>query len=81
MHIQKRFSSCLNTLKYKKATKSNIKAETEVSNIHLTPEISLHLITPNTPTWYSDGKESKLTEPFYAFYWPGGQGLSRLIID
>ena len=54
-----------------------IQFNTEISTEHLTPEIKLHLITPNCPLWKSRGDECPVPDPFWAFYWPGGQALSR----
>lgn len=53
---------------------------TTISNNNLTPEIKLRLITRNTEAWYTPvapGSLHPLGEPFWAFYWPGGQGISR----
>ncbi|XKL64285.1 hypothetical protein PGB90_004371 [Kerria lacca] len=48
---------------------------------HLTPEIQLHLITPNCELWTADNAKSPFKDPFWSFYWPGGQSLSRFILD
>lgn len=50
---------------------------TEVSREHLTPEIALHLITPNCPLWHQTDEQNVFHDPFWAFYWPGGQVLTR----
>ena len=54
-----------------------IHMNTEISTEHLTPEIKLHLITPNCPLWKSKEGECPVPDPFWAFYWPGGQALTR----
>ncbi|ELU13871.1 hypothetical protein CAPTEDRAFT_139974, partial [Capitella teleta] len=51
------------------------------SQDHLTPELSLHLITPQCPLWHSPGDECPFDDPFWAFYWPGGQALTRFLLD
>ena len=58
---------------------SFIKDNTEITSKHLTPEIKLHLITPQCQLWHGRGEECPIADPFWAFYWPGGQALTRLI--
>ncbi|XP_064613418.1 LOW QUALITY PROTEIN: electron transfer flavoprotein beta subunit lysine methyltransferase-like [Liolophura sinensis] len=58
-----------------------IKRETELSTNHLTPEIKLHLITQKCRLWHEHGDTSPFQDPFWAFYWPGGQVLTRYILD
>ncbi|KAK6192020.1 hypothetical protein SNE40_003574 [Patella caerulea] len=58
-----------------------IEQNTEISTDHMTPEIKLRLITPNCHLWHSNGDDSPFLEPFWAFYWPGGQALTRYILD
>lgn len=57
-----------------------IEGYTVISNQHMTPEIKLRLITRECKVWnqpvYNDTPHP-LGEPFWAFYWPGGQALSR----
>jgi len=55
-----------------------IRNETEITVDHLTPEIKLHIITPNCRLWHSNGEDSPFDDPFWAFFWPGGQALTRL---
>ena len=57
----------------------NIKENTEISRDHLTPEIALHLITPNCKLWTALDGDIIFPDPFWAFYWPGGQVLTRYI--
>ncbi|CAL2028785.1 unnamed protein product [Caenorhabditis brenneri] len=54
---------------------------TLISNESLTPEFKFHLITIASPLWMSTPDECPLPDPYWAFYWPGGQGLSRFILD
>lgn len=58
-----------------------LKKFTEISNDHLTPELSLHLITPNCEIWHSPATKFHFdNDPFWAIYWPGGQALSRFLL-
>lgn len=57
--------------------KQFIRENTIATNKHLTPEIELHLITPECPLWSSNGYDCPILDPFWAFYWPGGQALTR----
>ncbi|CAK1547854.1 unnamed protein product [Leptosia nina] len=51
------------------------------SRKHLTPELVLRLVTPECPLWNSPAEESPFKDPFWAFYWPGGQAVARYILD
>lgn len=73
-------SSCTNSNERAKLTKL-IKGNTEITQDHMTPEIALHLITPKCKLWHEKGEDSPFVDPFWAFYWPGGQVLSRFILD
>ncbi|XP_064093473.1 electron transfer flavoprotein beta subunit lysine methyltransferase-like isoform X3 [Macrobrachium nipponense] len=66
---------------YKKTYRDHILAETDLSRDHLTPEIQLYLITQNCRLWRARPEDSPFCEPFWAFYWPGGQALSRYLLD
>lgn len=70
-------NNCNTESKYAKPTRHLIKDITEVSTDHMTPEIGLHLVTPNCPLWHSRGEDCPFEDPFWAFYWPGGQALTR----
>lgn len=63
---------------------SLIANETEVSKNHLTPEIKLRLITNRCSIWNARENDAKLVqlgmEPFWGFYWPGGQALTRFLL-
>lgn len=54
---------------------------TALSRRHLTPELVLRLITPECPLWRAKEDESPFRDPFWAFYWPGGQATARYILD
>jgi predicted nicotinamide N-methyase len=57
-----------------------IESYTVISQKHLTPEIKLKLITQECQAWNQPVEQNSphpLGEPFWAFYWPGGQALSR----
>ncbi|XP_064093472.1 electron transfer flavoprotein beta subunit lysine methyltransferase-like isoform X2 [Macrobrachium nipponense] len=64
-----------------KTYRDHILAETDLSRDHLTPEIQLYLITQNCRLWRARPEDSPFCEPFWAFYWPGGQALSRYLLD
>uniref|UniRef100_UPI00398F77D6 electron transfer flavoprotein beta subunit lysine methyltransferase n=1 Tax=Pristiophorus japonicus TaxID=55135 RepID=UPI00398F77D6 len=54
---------------------------TEPVSEHLTPEISLHLLTPRCPFWSQTAQLWPFRDPYWAIYWPGGQALSRYLLD
>ncbi|VVC25624.1 Hypothetical protein CINCED_3A024191 [Cinara cedri] len=58
-----------------------IKDLTVISTNHLTPEIKLYLITEQCKLWHSPADQCEFDDPFWAFYWPGGQAISRFILD
>lgn len=68
---------------------SAILNNTEVTRDHLTPELKLFLLTENCPLYHEpfvDGRFDSLTrtafqDPFWSIYWPGGQALTRFILD
>ncbi|KAJ8708598.1 hypothetical protein PYW08_009980 [Mythimna loreyi] len=64
----------------KEAT-SLILKHTVVSRKHLTPELALRLITPDCPLWRATEEQTPFKDPFWAFYWPGGQATARFILD
>ncbi|XP_075169841.1 electron transfer flavoprotein beta subunit lysine methyltransferase-like [Haematobia irritans] len=59
--------------------------ETKISSEHLTPNIPLHLITQDCRLFHKPQlvEEDKVfkNDPFWAFYWPGGQALSKYILE
>lgn len=60
-----------------------IARETEIVKNQLVPELKLHLITPNCRLFHSKFDDSFpfSSEPFFAFFWPGGISISRYIFD
>lgn len=56
---------------------------TKTSRQHLTPELALRLITEECAIYHQPIGEDFCfaTEPFWGFYWPGGQALTRFILD
>ncbi|XP_042858986.1 electron transfer flavoprotein beta subunit lysine methyltransferase-like isoform X2 [Penaeus japonicus] len=64
-----------------KAYGDKIIQETEPSRDHLTPELCLHLITQSCRLWKAQPEDSPFPEPFWAFYWPGGQAVTRYVLD
>jgi Predicted methyltransferase len=54
-----------------------IKHHTVITTDHMTPEIKLHLITPSCALWTAKQDNVPFQDPFWAFYWPGGQALAR----
>ncbi|XGW24838.1 hypothetical protein V3C99_006360 [Haemonchus contortus] len=47
----------------------------------LTPELRLSLITENSPLWKAKPEMCPFVDPYWAFYWPGGQAVTRYILD
>lgn len=60
-----------------KSTLTKILLNTKISKCHLTPEIKLHLITKDCHLWRARLQECPFTDPYWAFYWPGGQVITR----
>ncbi|XP_015605223.1 electron transfer flavoprotein beta subunit lysine methyltransferase isoform X2 [Cephus cinctus] len=62
---------------------------TEITQDHLTPELKLHLLTPNCPLYHAPNEDKSRSvgipwpyqDPFWSIYWPGGQALTRFILD
>ncbi|XP_062549561.1 electron transfer flavoprotein beta subunit lysine methyltransferase-like isoform X2 [Armigeres subalbatus] len=56
---------------------------TKTSRQHLTPELALHLITEECTIYHQPIDEDFCfaAEPFWGFFWPGGQALTRFILD
>lgn len=60
------------------STKKLIEDMTEIKSDHyLTPELTLRLLTPKCPQWDLDLEDLPIPDPFWAFYWLGGHGLTR----
>jgi predicted nicotinamide N-methyase len=61
-----------------------IRQQTAVTAASLVPEIKLYLAAEVTPLWQMAEEQFKQTgmpPPYWAFAWPGGQGLARHILD
>ena len=61
-----------------------IAAQTVLVHPPLVPEIKLHLATEITPIWQATEAElsrMNLPPPYWAFAWPGGQALTRFLLD
>lgn len=61
-----------------------IRAQTRIVQPSLIPELKLHLADEMTPIWQATQGElddAGVQPPFWAFCWPGGQALTRLILD
>lgn len=61
-----------------------IAAHTAIAIPPLVPEIKLHLATQITPIWEAteaDLARMNLPPPYWAFAWPGGQALTRFLLD
>ncbi|EFB24635.1 hypothetical protein PANDA_004728, partial [Ailuropoda melanoleuca] len=62
--------------------KAFLEENTEVtSSGSLTPEIQLRLLTPRCKFWWQKADLWPYSEPYWAIYWPGGQALSRYLLD
>ena len=61
-----------------------IRTQTQILPAAIVPEIPLHLATEVTPLWQMTEerlRQGDLPPPFWAFAWPGGQGMARYILD
>ena len=61
-----------------------IRSNTTMTRTPLLPEIALHLATEITPLWKATEeslRESNVPPPYWAFAWPGGQAVARLVLD
>jgi len=61
-----------------------IRSQTALVTPPLTPEIKLHLATEITPIWQATEatlEANNLPPPYWAFAWPGGQALTRFLMD
>ncbi len=61
-----------------------VRENTAIGHAPLTPEIGLHLAREVTPLWQATEatmEREGLPPPFWAFAWPGGQALARLLLD
>ncbi len=63
---------------------SFIRAQTKIAKPSLVPELKLHLATEISPIWRATQRELDdlgLPPPYWAFCWPGGQAVTRYLID
>ncbi len=61
-----------------------IRSNTRLRSVPLVPEIFLHMADEITPIWQASERwlaAHNVAPPFWAFAWPGGQGLARHILD
>jgi predicted nicotinamide N-methyase len=61
-----------------------IRANSEVLEAPLVPEIKLHLASEVVPLWQATEAEllsEGLPPPFWAFAWAGGQAIARYLLD
>ena len=61
-----------------------IEANTTLTRDPFVPEIALHLATEITPIWQATEawlEAHGVAPPFWAFAWPGGLALARLLLD
>ncbi|XP_039989184.1 electron transfer flavoprotein beta subunit lysine methyltransferase [Xiphias gladius] len=75
----RRLSKCCQSNEY---IRSFIAENTETTGERsLTPEIKLRLFTPNCRFWLERPELWPFDDPYWAIYWPGGQALSRFLLD
>lgn len=55
-------------------------ADTRPASPTLVPEVTLHLLTPDSPHWHASDPQA-LGWPYWAVAWPGGQALARYVLD
>jgi predicted nicotinamide N-methyase len=73
-----------NAMSTPEARRHFIQAQTTLSVPPLTPEIKLHLATEITPIWEATEatlEANNLPPPYWAFAWPGGQAVTRFLLD
>ncbi|MCB9949200.1 MAG: methyltransferase [Rhodospirillaceae bacterium] len=61
-----------------------VRDNTELVAPPLVPELRLHLATEITPLWQATEDvlaSTGLPPPYWAFAWPGGQAMARLLLD
>jgi predicted nicotinamide N-methyase len=61
-----------------------IRTQTKTGAAAIVPEIALHLASEDTLLWHMAEdrlRRHSLPPPFWAFAWPGGQGLARYLLD
>jgi predicted nicotinamide N-methyase len=63
---------------------SFIRAQTSIGRAPLVPELALHLADRALPLWEATEATlaaGNLPPPYWAFAWPGGQAMARLLLD
>jgi predicted nicotinamide N-methyase len=66
------------------AEQTFIRTHTILAQSVLVPEIALYLATEITPLWQASEaflQQNNMDPPFWAFAWPGGEALARLVTD
>ena len=61
-----------------------VRDNTTLTTTPLLPEVKLHLATEVTPLWQATEETlaaTNLPPPYWAFAWPGGQAVARLLLD
>ncbi len=61
-----------------------VRDHTALCHAPMVPEFALHLATEITPIWTATEawlERTGTAPPFWAFAWPGGQALARLMLD
>ena len=74
----------MNTKQNEENIKKLIEKHTVITNNHMTPELKLHLLTKECKLYnekYDNERGKFFNQPFWSIYWPGGQALTRYIID
>lgn len=67
--------------------KLQIRKNTQFVRSQMVPEFGIHGITPDMKIWYQPSDKlpndffAKNPDPYWAIFWPGGQILSRYILD
>lgn len=61
-----------------------ITRQTEIASPSILPELKIYMASEVTPLWQLTEerlKQDGLPPPYWAFAWPGGQGVARYILD
>uniref|UniRef100_A0A182XZH2 ETFB lysine methyltransferase n=1 Tax=Anopheles stephensi TaxID=30069 RepID=A0A182XZH2_ANOST len=79
-------SSCRSVRDNVISAREKILSNTVLSRQHMTPEIALHLITPDCAIYHQPVGAGDIgahtgfsADPFWGFFWPGGQALTRRV--
>ncbi len=66
------------------APEAFVRRQTAPAAPGLVPEVSLYLASALTPLWHATEKAldaAGVAPPYWAFAWPGGQAVARLVLD